>query len=474
VSDLAPDPIPATEEPPSLPSFSGEGSVGNALQRVFGTPSFFRLWLAQMVSGLGDWIGIVAILSIASRVSTSASAVGLVMTARMVPGFVLAPLAGALVDRWNRKTVMVASDLARAALLGLLPFWDTLGGLVVLAFWIEILALVSGTAKQATVPNVVASKDQLASANSLGLVAGFGTFPLGALIFAALAGVATRIGDFDALSRFSVNQEALAIWLNSWTLVAAAVLISGLHLSTSEHRVHGVHWTEPFVDMVDGLRFIRSHALVRGVMIGIAGGLLGGGVIVPLGPVFARDVLGEGAGGFGLLMTALGVGAAVGVVTLLALQKRLPLARVFDAAVLLCGATIIVCAAMSSLTFAMLSVGVVGATAGTAYVAGITMLQENVHDELRGRTFGTLYTVVRLALILSLTIGPFVTSLLDRVSKTAFDDQVVTVGSVSMSLPGVRLTLALGGAMTILAGMLARRRMRMAHVLEPADAGGAA
>ena len=54
-------------------------------------------------------------------------------------------------------------------------------------------------------------------------------------------------------------------------------------------------------DIVDGLRFIRSNPLVRGVMIGLAGGLIGGGMIVPLGALFARDVLGGGASAFGLL-----------------------------------------------------------------------------------------------------------------------------------------------------------------------------
>ena len=79
---------------------------------------FFRLFAAQFSSSLGDWIGLVAILALATKVSGSGTGIGLVMTARMLPGFVLAPVGGALIDRWDRRKVMVTCDLGRAALLG--------------------------------------------------------------------------------------------------------------------------------------------------------------------------------------------------------------------------------------------------------------------------------------------------------------------------------------------------------------------
>ena len=134
---------------------------------VFRVPGFLRLWLAQVVSSLGDWIGLVAILALATKVSSSGTAVGLVMVARMLPGFLLAPLGGALVDRWNRKVVMVSCDIGRAGLLALLPFFDNLLGLVIISFLIEVLTLLWGPAKDATVPNIVKDPEQLASANSL-------------------------------------------------------------------------------------------------------------------------------------------------------------------------------------------------------------------------------------------------------------------------------------------------------------------
>jgi dTMP kinase len=453
-------------EAPFIPSTPGQEPLPPPQAQLFRVPGFIRLFGAQVVSSLGDWIGLVAILAIAGDVS--ANAVGLVMIARMLPGFVLAPLGGALVDRWNRRVVMVSCDLGRAALLALLPFWDSITGLVVLSFAIEVLTLLWGPAKDASVPNVVKDPEQLASANSLGLFAAFGTFPLGAIVFALLAAVADWLGHFDQLSRFRVEQESLAIWFDSATFVVSAVLISRLRLEDGARASKPkTPPTQTARDVVEGLRFIRAHPLVRGVMVGLAGGLLGGGSIVPLGTLFNKEVLKGTPSAFGFLTTALGVGAAVGVAALLWLQKRLPRARVFTTAVIVVGVAIVLVASVETLSVAILLVGVIGASAGCAYVTGFTLLQESVADEMRGRMFATLYTVVRVCLLLSLTMGPFTASALGALSNR-FTDAELEIGSVHVSLPGVRLALWLGGAMTIFAGFAARRRMRRERPAEVA------
>jgi dTMP kinase len=255
----------------------------------------------------------------------------------------------------------------------------------------------------------------------------------------------------------------LAIWVDSFTFVASALLI--VRLSLPEHERSGarrIEWMQTYRDMVDGLTFIRSNPMVRGTMIGIAGGLLGGGAMVPLGPLFSKTVLGAGSAGFGVLMTALGLGAGIGVPTLLWLQRRLPHERVFFAAVVATGVGMIATAFVSTLTPATFIVAAVGGAAASGYVTGFTLLQESVSDELRGRIFGALYTIVRLCLLASLTIAPFISSALDAISKSTIDRRI-EVGQFSLSLPGVRLALVAGGLITILSGFAARRRMRRAH-----------
>jgi dTMP kinase len=381
------------------------------------------------------------------------------MTARMLPGFVLAPLGGALIDRWDRRKVMVTCDLGRAVLLGLLPFFDSLVGLVLISFAIEILTLMWSPAKDASVPNVVAP-DQLASANSLGLVAAYATFPLGAAVFAGLAGLAKWLGNFHALHFFHANQTSLAIWADGCTFLLSAWLISRLNLPEGERTApRRIDWGATYRDILDGLRFIRTDPLVRGVMIGLAGGLLGGGSIIPLGSLLSIQVLGGGGSTYGLLTTALGVGAAIGVLTLLWLQKRLPRATVFTVAVIACGVSIIVAASVSSLLPAMVAAAAIGATAGTGYVTGFTVLQENVADQMRGRIFATLYTVVRLCLLLALTLSPFFANLLGNISQHLVSGSVDVAG-VHVALPGVRLALWAGGLLTVFSGLAARVLMR--------------
>ncbi len=451
-----------------LPPHQGapdEGQVRPSIWRVFRTPGFGRLFGAQVVSSLGDWTGLLAILLIASKVSTSGTGIGLVMVARMAPGLVLAPVGGVLLDRWNRKTVMVACDIGRAGLLVVLPFWDNLLGLVVISFLIEVLTLLWGPAKDASVPNVVKDPEQLASANSLGLGAAYGTFPLGAAFYAALAGVSKWLGDVHYLGRFH-QPELLPIWIDALTFLVSALLISGLRLDEADRGpIQRVSASQTWHDIVGGLRFMRSNPLVRGVMVGLAGGIIGGGMIVPIGPLFARDVLGGGGSTFGLLLTSLGVGAAIGVVALQAVQRRVPREAVFTTAVVATGGAIIGAGAVSSLTPAIFLVALVGAAAGTAYVTGFTVMQERVADDMRGRIFSTLYTVVRFCLLLSLTVGPFVSSGLGSLSK-ALTNGSVNLGNVHLSLPGARLALWFGGTITILSGVAARRRMRMAQRMD--------
>ena len=188
-------------------------------------------------------------------------------------------------------------------------------------------------------------------------------------------------------------------------------------------------------DIVDGLQFIRSNSLVRGVMIGLAGGLLGGGSIVPLGAVFAKEVLGADPSAFGFLTTALRHrrrarcrDAACGC------SAACRGEAVFTSAVVATGVAIIVVGVVSTLALAILAVGVVGAGAGCAYVTGFTLLQESVTDEMRGRMFATLYTVVRVCLLLSLTIGPFVAAGLGALSDHLTNGEVA-IGSAHSRLP---------------------------------------
>lgn len=463
----------ADKPAPFIPARPDEAAVPSTTWRVFGTRSYFRLWLAQVVSSTGDWIGLIAILAIAARLSNnSGAAVSLVMMARVVPGFFLGTLGGVIIDRFDRRKVMVTCDVGRAVLLGALPFVGTLLGLVLVSFALEILTLLWGPAKDASVPNMV-KPEQLSSANTLSLVASYGTFPFASIVFSMLAGFAAWLGSFEALSRLSVDQEALALFVDAFTFLTSAFIVWHLPIPKAE-RVEGrrVDLTQTLRDIRDGIGYIGSQPRVRGVIVGLGLGLIGAGAMIPLGPVFAKEALNGNSATFGVLMTALGVGAAIGVVALLWLQNRLPREAVFDFAVMGTGVFLIVAATMSAMVPAALVVGLVGACSGTSYVTGFTVLQENVHDELRGRTFATLYTVIRLCLLISLVISPLWADFWQWFTDRVLDGGVLSISGADYALPGVRIALWGGGLITFAGGWYARRSMLRARRAEAAEAGG--
>jgi dTMP kinase len=460
-----------TSEPAPFvpPSQAASGKTPPFTWRVFGSPAYFRLWMAQVVSSLGDWIGLVAIVALAARVSQgSEAAVGLVMAARMVPGFFLAPVGGVLVDRWDRRRTMVVCDLGRSAIVATLPFVHTLFGLFLASFLLEILTLLWSPAKDASVPNMV-PESKLAAANSLSMAAAYGTFPVGSAVFASLAGLASWLGHFDALHLLRVNQESLALWADATTFLGSALLISTLTLPR-KNRGDGerIDWGQTWRELVEGQRFIRDNETVRSVMLGLGVGLVGCGSVVPLGPIYASQVLGSGSAGFGLLMTGLGTGAAVGVLTLSLAARRLPSDLVFVASLFGAGGGLILATAMGDLTLAVILAGLFGLFAGTCYVSGFTVIQERVDDALRGRMFATLYTIIRFCLLLSLAVSPWLAGLLNSLSGALFSHRVLEIGLVKVHLPGVRLTFWFGGLMTLLAGVavsrdIARARGRVRH-----------
>ena len=451
-----PDPEEQTEVP------HGDGTAvlppdETSAARLFGSPAFFRLWLAQVASSLGDWIGFVAVTAIAARIggSSQEAAVGVVLSARLVPGFFLAPVAGVLIDRWDRKKVMVLCDIGRGITLATLPWVDTLPGLVLASLLLEIFTLMWSPAKEASVPNMV-RKEYLATANSLSLVAAYGTFPIGTALFAALAGVASFLARYDALAGLRVDQTSVAIFFDVGTFFVSAFLISTLALPARQSTgTRGkIELGAAFRDVREGFTFIGQSRLIRSVMLAIATGLIGGGMLVPLGPRFASSVLGGGTAAFGLVLTAMGSGVAAGIVALSVLQSRIPHTRVFVLSVFGAGLSIMAGASMSDLRLALGFVFLLGTFAGAIYVLGFTILQANVEDEIRGRIFATLYTLVRFCLLLAFALAPFLSSALGALSSRLFEGHVEVLG-IDVALQGVRLTLWLGGLIILAAGWVA-------------------
>jgi dTMP kinase len=461
----------AVDAPTQTAPAIGQGDKPGLHVRMFGSSQFFHLWLTQVASAMGDWLGFLAIASLAAHISENnpAASVGLVMSARIVPGFFLGPASGVIADRFDRKRVMVTCDIGRATVLLALPFVDTLYGLVAASLILECFTLLWTPAKEASVPHLV-PPDHLTTANSLSMIAAYGTMPLAAGLFSLLAGLSNTLGEIPVLNGLRTNQEGIAFYVDAGTFLLSAFMISRLALPTVERRrspTGRIDFGQAFHELKEGWSFIFINPVVRAVNLGLATGLIGGGMLVPLGPIFSEQVLNAGTAGFGLFVLALGVGVAIGVVLVSVFQRHIPKPQVFAASVFVAGVSLLIAASTSALEFAALFVAILGVCAGSVYVLGFTLLHESVDDELRGRIFSALYTLVRFCVLIAFAVGPFLSELLDKLSENlAGEDREVAIAGLTIAVPGVRLTLWLAGLIIIGAGILAAVSVRAGSARE--------
>jgi dTMP kinase len=218
---------------------------------------------------------------------------------------------------------------------------------------------------------------------------------------------------------------------------------------------------------MDGWKFTFGQPRVRAVTLGLATGLIGGGMLVPLGPEFASNTLNAGEAGFGFLIFSMGVGVALGILTLSVIQKRVPKDWTFSGAVLGASISLFFAAAMTSLRASATFVAMLGIFAGAVYVVGFTLLHENVDDEMRGRIFGSLYTLVRFCVLLAFAVGPLLAGVLDNLSSRLFgSDKRIGIFGVDLFVPGVRLALWLASLIILFAAAFAARNLRSARRLD--------
>jgi MFS family permease len=256
---------------------------------------------------------------------------------------------------------------------------------------------------------------------------------------------------------------AFVVRIETFLLSAAVICSLLLPLPVRRATAEGVgriDWAATYRELREGWQFIFLNPVVRAVNLGLATGLIGGGMVVPLGSIFAENVLHAGPAGFGIFVTALGFGVAVGVVLVSVTQKRLPRERTFTFAMFGAGGSLFAAACMSSLTLAFAFVFSLGMFAGAIYVVGFTLLHENVEDALRGRIFSALYTIVRLCLLIAFALGPFLSEFLDRISEHFFTNRTIGLPPGDLFIPGERLTLWHSAVIILIAGSIVALTLR--------------
>jgi dTMP kinase len=421
------------------------------LRAVLRVKDFRKLWLSMSLSSFGDWLGLLAITATATSLvdgfAAANFALGGVLLFRLLPAIVLGPLAGAFADRFDRRKTMVITDIMRFGLFASIPLVDNLIWLFVAQFLIEAISLFWIPAKDASVPNML-RKDQLEPANQLSLVTTYGLTPVfAAIVFAVLT---TMGSDLMRLTP-GFDEVDLALFLNALTFLVAAFVIWNLP-SISGKRADGAAKPQEsfFGSLKKGFSFAGHTPLVRGLVVGITGAFAAAGVIIATGQAYA-NALGGGDAAYGLLFGAVFIGLGLGIAIGPSVARDLARERIFGVAIVGAGGMVLLMSWTFTLWIALLLVVFMGFFAGIAYLAGFTLLGTEVEDEIRGRTFAIVQSLVRAALILSLAVVPFGVGLIGR--------HQLDLGIVVLPVTGERVMLLVAGLVAVGVGVLAYRQM---------------
>jgi dTMP kinase len=345
---------------------------------------------------------------------------------------------------------MITADISRGALYAVMPLLGPLWAIFLLSFVIESLALLWTPARDASLPNLVPRR-QLANANALGLITTYGTLPLGGLVFAFLS------GGSDLLPWLRDNPESLALWLDAGTFATSAFLVSRIQMPPPAPRtVSRFDLSRAGKDIADGFRFLREHSLASAMTLGIVAAFAAVGAVLALGPIFARDALGAGNTGWGILVTSFGIGMGIGMASSNKVVEFVEREYVFVYSIIAAAATLFVLALMPGIELAAVMTVILGAFCGSAWVSGYVLLQENITDEFRGRTFGALTVLSRLGLFLSLTLFPILAG--------TVGEHDLTIGDRRIDLSGTRAALMVAGLGAVLAGAFTRKGLRRFRV----------
>ena len=352
---------------------------------MFQDRKFPVLLASEALSLIGDRILAVALVVLVYDLTGSAATVSILMMLKAVPALFLGTVAGALVDRMNRKYVMVAANLAQGTLVLMIPFTDTLLTVYALYFLMSVVNQFFIPARAATLPSIVPA-ESLMAANALFSIAFVGAIALGPMI----GGLLIEASGTDA-----------AFFADSISFLIPAIAVALLALPRSAPRSE----KRGFMDeLKTGLGYIRETKPVQQALMLAAMVYMGIGAISVLGIVIADKVLGTGAGGYGLMMSSMGVGMLIGAVLTGRFGKRADRITLAAAGAILSGS------AISALPFVgnlMLAFGV-NMALGMGMVAVQTSantLFQTAPEALRGRVMGVAQSLMGAASFMAMGLA---------------------------------------------------------------------
>ena len=380
--------------------------MNNYLSFLALRPKFRSLWLAQVISLTGDWFNTIASVILINRYSASGLAVGSLFIARSLPPFLLGPVAGVVADRFDRRKVLILSDILRAGIVLCFLLVDRperlwlLYVLTVLQFSVSAFFEPS---RAALVPALVES-DELLTANTLS-----------SITWSAMLTLGGAIGGLTA-SLFGVR---VSLIVDASSFLASAILLFSI---SGQFRSNAIHALESgWKNFVDGLQYVQKNLNIGLVTLVKALGQVGSFDIISA--LYAARVFREGQEGattLGLMFTAFGLGAVMGplIANRLGDSSAIWLRRAILGGFLCMPIAWLIVGVAPSLPIALIGCILRGIGGSINWTYSDVLLQLTVPNHLLGRVFAFDIGIFTLAVSISLWFTGFVTDQFQLTPRT--------------------------------------------------------
>jgi MFS family permease len=365
-----------------------------------GNRNYRYTWAGQVVSEIGDHFNNIAVFSLAVGRSKPGLVVTGVMLSRAIPAMLIGPLAGVLLDRLNRKHVMIASDLVRGVVA--MAFILTVGRadtwLLYILSALLMLASPFFTSGRSSILPSIATKDELHTANSLTQTTQWTTLTIGTFLGGA------------SVMQFGYQW---AFFGNSLSFLVSALCISRLFLAGRGFRPPRRALTEtevirPWHEYQEGLRYIRATPLILGLLLVAVGWATGGGAAQILFSIFGELVFNRGPAGLGAVWSCAGVGLLCGGALAYSIGRRLSFTN-YKRSIVICyvvhGGSYILFSQMRSFYWALAFIALSRAGVGFSSVMNMSQLLRHVPDGLRGRVFATIESASWSVMMVSMMLA---------------------------------------------------------------------
>jgi len=374
-----------------------ESTKTKGIRTVLSHRDFSYLWSGQLVSNIGTAISSLALMFYAFALTGSAMSMAILAMVQVLPVVVFAGFVGVYVDQWNRKTIMIASDVVRAVTILLIPLTIYFPTVMPTIYWVYLLTFIYATAnawffpaRSASIPNLVEGHE-LVAANSLSQM----TFQVVQLVVPPVGGILVALLAPDYFLAFAITSS---------TFVFSAFALQGIRTNLIPDRSRDDK-ESLMKQIAQGARYVAGNAIlsflfVFAMLLAASSGILNA-LLIP----YLEGELGLGSAQFGLILSA---GAATGAVAAIYFSRKKELNKplyLVASAGLLAGFAVFALVLAFDLLTVMLSWAMIGAVDVTLNIPLSVLMQELVEDKLRGRVFALLNVAFTAVQVVGMGIG---------------------------------------------------------------------